>query len=462
MNILYGLYRPDAGQVFWNGNPLVITKPSDAIAGGIGMVHQHFMLVKKMTALDNILLGLRPAGYPFVNKRQQLEQIQQMAEKYGMPLNLQKRVSDLAIGEQQRVEILKALYRDARLLILDEPTSVLTPQEIREFFRILETLRDDGHSIIFIAHKLEEIMQISDRITILRDGKNVCTLNTAGTDENELSRCMIGRDFAEAGYERAASDNAEDTLVVQNLTLEGPDKRILSAVSLHVQQGEILGVAGVDGNGQLELAEVLTGIRKQSSGVIRFYGVSIEKLPIRTRSEQGLAYIPSDRHQDGLIMDADLNYNFHLRDYYRPPNAQARLLQFTQMQASTMQAVENFNVKTPSIATRARLLSGGNQQKLILAREISSSARLTIACQPTRGLDIGAAEYLHGQMMKLRNAGNSVLLISTDLGEILALSDRIAVIFGGQIMGVVENGKALSVEALGLMMGGRRAAEVQA
>ncbi|MDL2327202.1 ATP-binding cassette domain-containing protein, partial [Ruminococcaceae bacterium OttesenSCG-928-A11] len=395
--------------------------------------------------------------------RKQLEQIRGLAEKYGMPLNLQKRVSELAVGEQQRAEILKALYRDARLLILDEPTSVLTPQETREFFGVLRTLRDDGHSIIFIAHNLEEIMQISDRVTILRDGKNTRTLNTGETDEKELSRCMIGRDFTEASYQRRCLEQPGDALVVQGLSLDGPDKKcILSDVSFTVRQGEILGVAGVDGNGQLELAEVLCGIRKQSGGTISLAGTAIEKLTIRARSEAGLAYIPSDRHQDGLIMDADVNYNFHLRDYYRTPYAKRRLLQFTKMQAATRQAVEDFKVKTPTTTTQARLLSGGNQQKMILAREIATSAKLTIACQPTRGLDIGASEYLRSQLMELRNAGNSVLLVSTDLGEILALSDRIAVIFDGRIMGVLQNDEHLSVEKLGLMMGGREAEEVEA
>ncbi|MPM89142.1 Autoinducer 2 import ATP-binding protein LsrA [bioreactor metagenome] len=361
------------------------------------------------------------------------------------------------------MEILKALFRNTRLLILDEPTSMLTPQEIREFFDVLRMLRAEGHSIILIAHNLAEILEISDRVTILRDGKRVCTLNTAQTNERELSRHMIGRDFLEAEHARTDTDAGQEVLNVRQLCLQGPERTpLLDQINLVVHSGEILGIAGIDGNGQAELAEILVGIRRQSAGEIFLAGKRLDHLSIRRRSELGLAYIPSDRHQDGLVMDADVAANVHLRDYYRPPFAKAHLLLFAEMQKSARRMAEDYQVKTPSVFTKARVLSGGNQQKLILARELSAAASLTIACQPTRGLDIGATEYLRGQLLNRRNGGKSVLLISTDLGEILALSDRIAVLHGGRIMGVVENTKSLSVETLGLMMGGSTLEEASA
>lgn len=387
-------------------------------------------------------------------REEQEQQIHKLCEKYNLYVELGKRVDQLSVGEQQRVEILKALFRNARLLILDEPTSVLTPQEIKEFFTVLRILKAEGHSIILIAHNLSEILEISDRVTILRDGKKTCTLPTDKTNERELSRCMIGRDFLEATHIRTETGAKEEVLRMEDISLRGANGNfLLQGVDLSVQSGEILGVAGIDGNGQAELAEVLTGLRRQTGGRIFLNGQALENLSIRKRWEKGLSYIPSDRHHDGLIMDADVAANFHLRSYYAPPFAKSRILQFAQMQKNAQELASAYQVKTPFMSTRARLLSGGNQQKLILARELKSNGNLTIACQPTRGLDIGATEYLRDQLLERRNRGKSVLLVSTDLGEILALSDRIAVIHGGRIMGVVENTKDLSVEMLGLMMG---------
>ncbi len=455
MNILYGLYRQEAGEIFWKGVPVQIARPSEAIALGIGMVHQHFMLVRKMTALENIILGLRTEGFPLIRRDALAEQISVLSQKYGLHVDLNKRIDHLSVGEQQRVEILKALFRNAHLLILDEPTSVLTPQEIQEFFRILRILRDEGHSIILIAHNLSEILAISDRVTVLRDGKKVCTVETAKTDERELSHCMIGRELAEEDRVRAKTDMSRTVLEICDVSLQGPAQTaLLSHINLRVYSGEILGIAGIDGNGQLELSEILVGLRAQSDGHILLNGTALDRLSSRKRWEMGLTYIPADRHQDGLIMDADACSNYILRSYYCAPFSKAHILQFAGIRRNAEELTRAYQVKMPSISTQARLLSGGNQQKMILARELQSEGNLTIACQPTRGLDIGAAEYLRQRLLERRDCGKSVLLISTDLEEILSLSDRIAVIHGGKIMGVVDNSPSLSIETLGLMMGG--------
>lgn len=462
MNILYGLYQPEAGSICWCGKQVQISKPSAAIALGIGMVHQHFMLVHKLTALENILLGMRTPGYPLVRREEQEHLIFQLCKKYGLHVDLQKRVDKLSVGEQQRVEILKALFRNARLLILDEPTSVLTPQEVEEFFQILRMLREEGHSIILIAHNLSEILAISDRVTILRDGKKVCTLETTKTNERELSQYMIGRDFFEKEYEKKATSMDRDILQIFDLSLQSGNKPpLLDNINLAVRCGEILGVAGIDGNGQGELAEVLVGIRRQSTGTILFNGEVLDHMSIRKRWEKGVAYIPSDRHQDGLIMDADVVSNESLRTYYHAPYAKKHILRFKELQKNAQALVETYQVKIPALSAKVRVLSGGNQQKLILSRELQAGGDLTIACQPTRGLDIGATEYLRQQLLERRNQGRSIILISTDLGEILALSDRIAVIHGGRIMGIVQNSTGLSTELLGLMMGGMLLEEAQ-
>lgn len=461
MNILYGLYQQEAGEIFWNEQPVIVTEPRDAIKLGIGMVHQHFMLVKKMTALENILLGLKLEGYPLFLKERYVERIQALAEKYGLRVDLHQRIDRMAVGEQQRVEILKALFRNAKLLILDEPTAVLTKQETDEFFDILRTLRDEGHSIIFIAHNLSEIMKISDRITVLRDGKLVCVLHTSETNEVELSRYMIGRDFENLEYEMVATDRDSLVLEIEKLTLKGSgEKKLLSDVDLTVRNGEILGIAGVDGNGQTELAEVLVGIRRKSSGAIKLNGVEIGSESVRERYNRGISYIPADRQRDGLIMDADVSANLALHNYHLSPFSKASLLSFSKLKDSAKDLIKKYDVRTPSVSVKVRLLSGGNQQKMILARELQSDGELIIACQPTRGLDVSATEYLRGLLIDRRNSGKSVLLISTDLEEILALSDRIAVMHEGKIMGIVDNCVDIKTETLGLMMGGKVLEEI--
>lgn len=460
MNILYGLYKPDEGEILWRGRPLRIQSPSEAIAQGIGMVHQHFMLVQKMSVLQNIILGLKPPGYPFINISEITQKIKQLSEKYGLSVDIKATIQDLSVGAQQRVEILKALYRNAKLLILDEPTSVLTPQETTKFFEILRLLKQEGHSIILIAHNLDEILDVSDRVTVLRDGKNVCTIITKETNASELSRYMIGRELCATGCQRCTTKSGAIRLNVQSLSLNGAyGKPLLDNISLYVREGEVLGIAGVDGNGQKELAEVLTAIRKQSQGSIYFEGQPIDKQSIRKRFESGITCIPSDRHRDGLILDAEVIQNLFLRSYYHAPFAKHGISDFKAMDLVAAKKVESYNIKTPDTKMQARYLSGGNQQKIIVAREVGDAAKLILACQPTRGLDIGATEYVREQLIKCRNSGGSVLLISTDLCEILAMSDRIAVLYDGRIMGTVDNTPDLDINLIGLLMGGQQLKE---
>ena len=459
MNILYGLYRADGGQIFWKENPIEITRPEDAITAGIGMVHQHFMLVRKMTALDNILLGLRLPGYPIVHKEDEEAKVKSLCAKYGLEVDLNRRVDQLSVGEQQRVEILKALYRNAELLILDEPTSVLTTQEVQEFFNILRTLAKEGHSIILIAHNLSEVMSVCNRISVLRNGKNICTVSASETNEVELSRYMIGRNSMAEKQIRAHTDQSHIAIELHDITLRQGNRKVLDHINLTVRKGEVLGIAGVDGNGQSELAEVITGIRTQSEGDIILNDEPVHG-NIRNRWEQGISYVPSDRHRDGLIMDASVAENAVVRSYYRKPYSSYGVLHFPVIRKTTERLTEEYEIKTPGPDTKIRLLSGGNQQKLLLARELMSNGEVIVACQPTRGLDIGATEFVRNQLMVRRNQGCSILLFSTDLEEILSLSDRIAVMHGGEVMGIVENTSSLSNEVIGLMMGGRKLSEV--
>ncbi|MBR5559305.1 MAG: ABC transporter ATP-binding protein [Oscillospiraceae bacterium] len=464
MNILYGLYIPEEGEVYWEGKRVAFTTPEEAIRNGIGMVHQHFMLVQKMTVLQNIILGLKPKGHPLLNVASVAAEIRELSEKYGLSVDPDAVVQTLSVGQQQRVEILKALYRGARLLILDEPTAVLTPQETTEFFKMLRTLRDEGQSVILISHRLSEIMQVSDRVTILRDGRSIGTVETVNTTLEELSRLMIGRELRTGGMDLPQADyEAAPLMEVKNLTLAGKDKKNrLEDITLNLYPGEVLGIAGVDGNGQRELAEVLACIEKSSEGQIVFRGDNIDNLGIRQRNRLGIAYIPDDRHRDGLVTNATLQDNLMLRLYNQSPYAHRGLLQFRQIEESSQQAVEHYNIKTPSISAVVRFLSGGNQQKIILARELEQNPSLVIACQPTRGLDIGASEYVRDRLVDCCREGGSVLLISTDLEEIRMMSHRIAVMYGGKVMGIVENNEDLKLETIGLMMGGKRLEEVDA
>ncbi len=463
MNILFGIYQADSGEIFYQGKKVEFRSPKDAIDQGIGMVHQHFSLVKKMTVLDNIILGLSSNGVA-LNRKEAADKIRVLADKYGLFVNPESRVGDLSVGEQQRAEILKALYRNINLLILDEPTGVLTPQETEKFFDVLRKLREEGHGIIIITHRLAEIMAISDRVTILRDGHAVKELVTAETAPEELSAHMIGRELKkeERGLEACSGEVA---LKLDNISLKGKrgGKNKLDRVSLTVRKGEILGIAGVEGNGQKELAEVITGIQKISKGTMSFLGENITELKVKERFLKGISYISDDRHRDGLVMDMSVTDNMILRDYNRSPYASHGILNYKLAEIEAAGAVKNFRIKTSGISgirTQVKLMSGGNQQKVILAREISDQSRLIVASQPTRGLDIGATEFVHELLLKQKKAGKSVILISADLDEIMNLCDRIAVMFEGKIIGILDRAEA-DIFKIGLLMGGVAGEEAQ-
>ncbi|MEG1524780.1 MAG: ABC transporter ATP-binding protein [Clostridia bacterium] len=458
MNILYGLYRADSGDIFWEGKRVEFVSPMDALCTGIGMVHQHFALVPTMTVLQNMILGLRAEGYPFVDTAKIAEQISALAERYGLVADPQKKISALSVGEQQRVEILKALYRKTKLLILDEPTAVLTPKETEDFFHVLRRLRAEGHAVILITHRMSEIMEISDRVTILRNGKNVETLLTADTDTKSLSELMIGREMPPRSLRSQRKEIDTPLLELREAVVQHNQIPRLN-VSLAVYPGEILGIAGVDGNGQKELAEAICGVCGMSRGELYLEGREISRKNVRKRFEAGIAYISDDRQHDGLVMDMDVSRNLILRCYAKPPFTRRGTLQRKTIADWGRRCVEKYQIKTPSLQTQVRLLSGGNQQKAILARELGADAKLIVACQPTRGLDVGATAQVRSILMEQRNAGKSVLLISADLDEILELSDRIAVLFRGRIMGVLPNDAALTVQRLGSMMGGQETAE---
>ena len=455
MNILFGIYSADSGQILWKGQPVRFASPKDAIAAGIGMVQQHFSLVRKMTVLDNIILNLRDNRF-VLDRKQARQRVRALAEKYGLTVDPDAQVDSLSVGEQQRVEILKALYRDVELLILDEPTGVLTPQETAQFFEVLRALQKEGYGIIIITHRMSEIMAISDRVTILRDGKKVAQLVTAQTQPDELSRYMIGRELKET-YDVDTPPGTEPLLSPEGVSLPRKKKgHPLHDITLELRRGEILGVAGVEGNGQKELAEIITGIQRPSAGRVMLDGADIQRETVRQRYERGVVYISDDRLNDSLVTDMDLTENLMLRDYCRPPFSHRGLLDRKAMLQAAKEKIQRYQVRssgTSGEATPVRLLSGGNQQKLIVAREISDRAQVVVASQPTRGLDIGATHFVRDRLVEQRNAGKGVLLISADLEEIMALSDRIAVLFGGRIVGVLNRQEA-TVEQIGLLMGG--------
>jgi simple sugar transport system ATP-binding protein len=455
MRILYGLYRPNEGQILLNGQPVEIHSPSDAIRLGIGMIHQHFMLVPSLTVAENVALGL-PSSRGLVTDLQRVsERIQGLAKLYGLQVDPLAYIWQLSVGQQQRVEIIKALYRGAALLILDEPTAVLTPQEVDELFVTLQQMTRDGHALIFISHKLREVVSISQRVTVLRDGRMVGSLPTSQTTRQSLAQMMVGREVGVLP-ERAATRPGEALLTLEDIWAQSDrEMPALRGVSLHVRAGEILGLAGVSGNGQRELAEVITGLRPATRGKVR---LGAEQIGGRSPGEimsLGLSYIPEERMRDGMIREFSVAENAILREHHRKPFAQAGFFQFRAITQYASGLVKNFNVKTPSLETPVKNLSGGNIQKLILARELSRQPRVVVASQPTRGLDIGATEYVHQRLMQQRSEGSATLLISEDLDEILALADRIAVIYEGQIVGEVPRAQA-TPEQLGLMMAGVR------
>jgi general nucleoside transport system ATP-binding protein len=452
MRQLYGLYQPDEGEIVVDGKPCAFHSPADAIRVGIGMIHQHFMLVPTLTVAQNVALGLKSGREPLLDLKKVTERIQLLCNDYGLKVEPEAYVWQLSVGEQQRVEIIKALYRGASLIILDEPTAVLTPQEVNDLFTTLKKIVKEGHSLVFISHKLHEVLDISDRITVLRDGNVIGTCRTADVTRAELVKMMVGRELKE--IEPRPQSPGEAILVTEGLYAMG-DRRTeaLRGVNLEVHAGEIVGLAGVSGNGQRELAECMAGLRKPTAGSIKLGQVDITLASLKTRVESGLAYIPEERMRDGVIRDFSVEENLFLQDHASPKYSHGIFLDFPRMATHAVDLVNEFSVKTPRLDTPIKNLSGGNIQKLIMARELSRHPRALIAAQPTRGVDIGATEYIHQRLLQQRDSGTAILLISEDLDEIRTLSDRIAVIYEGRIIGIVERNQA-TVEQIGLMMAG--------
>jgi ABC-type uncharacterized transport system ATPase subunit len=453
MKILYGLYRPDSGEIFIDGEEVTIHDPKDAVERGIGMVHQHFTLIPPLTVAENIVLGAEPRKGVSLDLEGAVKATEELSERYGLVVDPRARVADLSVGVQQRVEILKTLYREARILVLDEPTAVLTPQETEDLFSVLKELVADGLSIIFITHKLGELLGISNRITIIRDGRVVDTVKTAETDERELARLMVGRDVL-LRVEKKDAKMGEPRLVADGLVvLSNTGARAVDGVSLEVRSGEILGVAGVDGNGQTELAEALAGIRHPESGRVYLDGDDVTTLGGDPRQERGLAYIPEDRASKGLVQDFMLYENNSLKTYDEPPFSKWGWIFPQVMRRRAAEALRAYDVRPPDPDARAGSLSGGNQQKAVLARELSGDPGVIIASQPTRGVDVGAIEFIHRQLLEQRSEGKAILLISLELEEVRSLSDRIIVIYAGRIVGEVT--PDTTDEELGLLMAGR-------
>ena len=455
MNIVYGLIHADSGEILLNDQHVDIRSPREAIEKGVGMVHQHFMLVPTLTVAENIILGVRPFNRHLLDMKDIERDIANVAAQYGMIINPGELVSDLSVGEQQRVEIVKALYRGVDLLILDEPTSVLTPQETTELFSTLKNLTHQGLSIIFITHKLNEVMNVADRVSVLRDGRLIATKPVSETNLNELAFMMVDRELSHS-YDKEKPCGDNPILEVKHLTLRIKSRNILDDISLKVCSGEILGIAGVDGNGQHELALVIAGLLRPSSGKILLDGRDVTNKPVRKRNEYGLGHVPADRQKMGLVMDFNIADNLILQSYHSTPFTSA--LGFFNLNAISKHAqrlVNSFNIRTRSINTQLLHLSGGNQQKVILAREIDRNPRVLIAVQPTRGLDIGAIDYIHHLLLEQRDKGYAILLISTELEEVLTLSDRILVIYDGAIIGESPGG-TVDIQKIGRLMAGIR------
>lgn len=453
MNVLYGLYRPDGGQIYIEDRPVDIHSPDDAIELGIGMVHQHFMLVRPLTVTENIILGLPGDRGIVIDYDAAKERINELSETYGLIVDPDAKIRDLSVGIEQRVEIIKALYRGARLLILDEPTAVLTPQEIEGLFAIMRRLVEAGNAIIFITHKLDEVMEISDRVTVLRAGTAVNTVDTADTDKRELARMMVGREVL-FRVDRPPAEQGDVVLDVRNLVVH--DDRGVPAVrnlSLTVNAGEVVGLAGVDGNGQKELAEALTGLRRPEQGSVIINGRNVTNMDAGQLLKFNIAYVPEDRQREGLVLDFSLSENVIAKRFRHRPFSVRGFLRRPPIRDYTQDLIKRFDVRTPGVEMEAKTLSGGNQQKLVVARELAEEPALIITAQATRGLDVGATEFVEQQVLEQRSHGAAVLYISTELEEIFKLSDRIAVIHRGEIMGIVQPDE-VTPEELGLMMAG--------
>lgn len=461
MKVLYGMYHQDSGDIFINNKLTKISSPTDAINNGIGMIHQHFMLVDTLTVAENVALGLRSSRAPLTDLDVVSNRIHELADTYGLRIDPDAYIWQLSVGQQQRVEIIKALYRGAALLILDEPTAVLTPQEVDELFVIMNQMVEDGYGLIFISHKLHEVVEISQRVTVLRNGKKIGTRPTSEVTKSDLAKWMVGHDI-EFITRSGKMERGDVRLKLENISCDSDrGTQGLVNVDLEVYSGEILGVAGVSGNGQRELAEVMSGIRKPSAGRIYLEGEDVTGLDPGRITEKMLSYIPEERMRDGMIANFSVAENLILREHKQPIFSSNGFLKLKDISTHTDCLIEQFKVKTPSQKTLAKSLSGGNIQKIVLARELSRKPRAIIAAQPTRGLDIGAAEYVREQLLEQRSDGTAVLLISEDLDEIFALSDRIAVIYEGKIMDILDRDEATR-EKVGLLMAGVKSEELEA
>ncbi|MBR2567779.1 MAG: ABC transporter ATP-binding protein [Paenibacillus sp.] len=455
MSILFGMYQPDRGVIKINDKEVKITNPNVANRLGIGMVHQHFKLVETFTVAENIILGSETRqGFFFLNTKSAVTRVEQLSKQYGLNVDANAKIEDISVGMQQRVEILKMLYRNAEVLIFDEPTAVLTPQEIEELQHIMKKLVSEGKSIILITHKLKEIKAVADRCTVIRRGKTIGTVDVAETSREQMAEMMVGRSVS-FKVDKQESKPGDSVLEVQSLTVKNSKKiEALKSFTLDVHAGEIVGIAGVDGNGQSELIEAITGLKQVESGSILLKGKDIAKLSIRERNEKGIAHIPEDRQKRGLVLDYSIEENLILEVYNKPPYSKRGLLKPDAIRKHANHIIESFDVRSGTGATSiVRSMSGGNQQKAIIGREVERDPDLLIAVQPTRGLDVGSIEYIHKRLIEQRDKGKAVLLVSLELDEVMNLSDRIAVINSGELVGIVNSSETNERE-LGLMMAG--------
>lgn len=456
MNMLYGLYHPDEGEIWIKGEKVEMKNPREAIARGIGMVHQHFQLVPVMTVAENVMLGSEIASGGRLNIREAVKRVRELSEKYGLSVDPTAVVEDLPVGTQQRVEIIKALFRKADVLILDEPTAVLTPQEAQELFRIMHDLTEQGVSIIFITHKLKEVLTVADSVAVLRQGRMVGTADPKTATETSLAELMVGRKVI-LQVEKEKAQPGKTILRVSDLVVKDDRNQItVDGLSLEVRAGEILGIAGVQGNGQREFVEALTGLRHVEAGKVEIDGVECTNASPRTVTELGVAHIPEDREKHGLVMPYSIADNMVLNTYYKPPFASRFLLHQDKIDEQGERLVKKYDVRTPSIHTPASSLSGGNKQKVIVAREFSRPVKLLIAAQPTRGIDVGSIEFIHNQIVAQRDEGIAVLVVSAELDEVLSLADRVAVMFDGKIVKTLPIEEATR-ERVGLLMAGAEA-----
>ena len=454
MNVLFGIYQQEEGNIFYKGQELDIDGPEDAIDLGIGMVHQHFMLVPTLTVAENIILGDEiTTGLGHLDIKQATKEVAELSDKYGLDVDPQTKVKDISVGMEQRVEILKALYREAEVLILDEPTAVLTPQEVKELYKIMNFLVEQGKSIIFITHKLQEVLSVSDRVTVLRDGKSIGTVQTEETSEPELAEMMVGREVL-LEVDKEPANPGQVAVEVNNLSArDNRGVKALNDVSFSIKEGEILGVAGVEGNGQTELVEVLTGLREATEGEFKLNGSELLNHSARDIKEAKVAHVPEDRHKHGLVLDYTIEDNLILGYHHRQPFAQGINFNFSELEDHAEELISEYDIRPRNKDALARSLSGGNQQKVIVAREFTQDPEFLIASQPTRGVDIGAIEFIHQRIINQRDKGKAVLVVSAELSEIMSLSDRIAVMYEGEIVDILPVEEATE-EKLGLLMAG--------